>query len=130
MILDTDFIIDVMNKDEAAMLKQQKMFADDEIYRVSAPTIFELWTGIALSGKSEAELVKVIKTIAAFDTIKMTRESAEKAGEIHGSLIKNGQEIDAVDSMIAGAALLENETVLTRNTKHFTRVTGLRVESY
>ena len=55
---------------------------------------------------------------------------AEKAGEIHGTLAKGGQGIDNIDAMIAATALLENETVLTRNIKHFSRVKGLRVESY
>lgn len=45
-------------------------------------------------------------------------------------LNRNIQEIDAIDSMIAAIALLENEPLLTRNTKHFTRIKGLRVESY
>ena len=130
MIVDTDFLIDVMKGEKNAVDRQQKLKVGREIYRVSAPTVFELWTGIMLSKKPESEKEKVLSILTDIDTVKLNRQSAEKAGEIHGGLIKSGQEIDAIDSMIVGIALLENEPVLTGNIKHFGRVKGLRVESY
>ena|SRR3989338_1187744 len=130
MILDTSFLIDLMENDEAALMRKQKMIENREDYRVAAPTIFELWSGLFASSKHEKEKAKVLIALAEINTIPLSRKSAEKAGEIHGSLIKKGQQIDSVDSMIASAALLENEPLLTRNAKHFTRVAGLKVEVY
>lgn len=130
MILDTDFIIDLMKKEENAVAKQQKLYEDNEVLRVTAPTIFELWTGIALSERQAGEKSKLVSAVGNLNTITLNQQKAEKAGEIHGSLIKAGQEIDAIDSMIAAIASLENEPLLTKNTKHFTRIKGLRVESY
>ena len=40
------------------------------------------------------------------------------------------EDANSIDCMIASIALLENEILLTRNTKHFTRISGLKVESY
>ncbi len=130
MILDTDFIIDVMNKENFAVEKLQRLSAYKAHFRVSAPTIFELWVGIALSKMPRDERMKVESALSDFDVLQLSLSTAQKAGEIHGTLLKARQEIDVVDSMIAGIALLENETVLTRNVKHFSRVRGLRVESY
>ncbi len=38
--------------------------------------------------------------------------------------------IDDVDAHIAGIALAESRTLVTRNTPHFERVEGLRVRAY
>ncbi len=130
MMLDTGFIIDLMKEDSSAIEKLKKLALNKENYEVSTPTIFELYVGIALSRRSEEERDNVLKILSDFVVVPLSLAQAEKAGEIHGSLIKSGQEIDVVDSMIAGSALLENETVLTRNVRHFSRVKGLRVESY
>lgn len=130
MILDTGFIIDLMKEDSSSIEKLKKLVLNKENYEVSTPTIFELYVGIALSRRSEEERNNVLKILSDFVVVPLSLAQAEKAGEIHGSLIKSGQEIDVVDSMIAGIALLENETILTRNVRHFSRVKGLRVESY
>lgn len=130
MILDTCFIIDVMEGDKGALSRREALSEKNEAYRVSAATVFELWSGIAYSKKSNEEKSKVLKALAGMNVIGLTAPMAEKAGEIHGSLAKKETAIDHIDAMIAATAVLENETVLTRNTKHFTRVTGLKVESY
>ena len=130
MILDTSYLIDIMENDEAALIRKQKLIEDRENCRVASPTIFELWSGISASDKPEKEKAKVLAALMEFAVIPLIRKSAEKAGEIHGSLIKNGQQIEANDCMIASIAILENELLLTRNIKHFTRISGLKVESY
>ena len=117
------------NKEEAIAIRQ-KMEEEREAYRISIATIFELWAGIAASKKSEVERMKVLDVLSDIDVVDLTRPIAEKAGEIHGILIKNGEGIDNIDAMITATALLENEAVLTRNIKHFTRVKGLKVETY
>ena len=40
MILDTDFVIDLMKKEENAVAKQQKLDEDHEVLMVTSPTIF------------------------------------------------------------------------------------------
>ena len=130
MILDTSFIIDFMEGDEGALERHRKLIERAETYRVSSAAIFELWTGVAHSKRRSEEKLKVTKALSGISTIPLTSLMAEKAGEIHGTLAKEGQAIDIVDAMIAATAVLENETVLTRNIKHFSRVKGLRIESY
>lgn len=130
MILDTSFIIDLMDAEEGARSRHSKLIEKNETYRISSAAVFELWSGVGHSKKSDEERLKVMNAIAGISTIPLTAPMAEKAGEIHGTLAKEGQGIDNIDAMIAATAMLENETVLTRNVKHFSRVKGLRVESY
>ncbi len=130
MILDTSFIIDLMKMDEGALTRHKQLIEKNESYRVSSAAIFELWSGIGHSEKSENERFKAMKALSGMNTIALTAPMAEKAGEIHGTLAKEGKAIDNIDAMIAATALFENEVVLTRNVKHFSRVKGLRVENY
>ncbi len=38
--------------------------------------------------------------------------------------------IDPEDAMIAGIALINNESVLTKNVEHFSRIRDLKIETY
>ena len=62
--------------------------------------------------------------------ISADHEIMRKAGKISGELISAGEQIDRADCIIAATALLRDEAVITRNTNHFNRVTGLEVRSY
>ncbi len=37
---------------------------------------------------------------------------------------------ESIDSLISGIALNRNQSILTNNVKHFTRVKELKIESY
>ena len=130
MILDTTFVIDFMHNDKGALKRHATLLERNETYRVSSATIFELWSGIGNSKKLFEERLKVTKALTEINTIPLSSLIAEKAGQLHGALIRGGQEIGELDAMIAATALHENETVLTRNVKHFTKVKGLKVETY
>ena len=56
--------------------------------------------------------------------------SAKAAGVLRHSLELAGTPIGLVDQLIAGIAIANNLTVITRNTREFARVTGLRVENW
>lgn len=130
MILDTSFLIDLMERDEGAAARKLELDGSSELCRASAATIFELWAGIFMSKKSEEEKRKVISALSGVGVVSISGKISEKAGELHGLLKKDGNEVGPIDAMIAATALMENETVLTRNTKHFARIKGIRMESY
>lgn len=130
MILDTDFIIDVMHNDTKALAKLHEMINKGEPQGVGTPTIFELHSGLVRSQKPQEEKQKITRTLEGISIFHLDRDASERAGEIDGSLIKKGIPIQPTDSMIAGIALTQGEAVLTRNTQHFLRVLGLKVETY
>ncbi len=130
MIFDTSFIIDVMRRDENALKKFREVLSGDQLQIITTPTLFELYSGLAQSDKPYSEKEKIIYTISHLITWHLDQKSAERGGEIHGKLTKEGQMIDSIDSMIAGIALISGERVLTRNTKHFSKIAGLKTETY
>jgi len=91
--------------------------------------VFELWQG-AEDISDKLKLEKIHSLLDSFGSFNLDVPSSKEAGSIHSELRKKGQVIDAADSMIAGIAKINNETILTRNIKHFSRISGLKVESY
>lgn len=130
MILDTTFLIDLMNKDEDAQHKAEVISNSGISSYISAVTIFELHSGLARSGKSSSEQNKIRAALDQQNIIAVDSTIAEKAGDIHGTLITQGKTIGSFDCVIAATALLNGETVLTRNVKDFERIAGLKIETY
>ena len=130
MIVDTTFVIDILENNQDALNKSHELLQRGETQLVSSITIFELYSGIARSTKPEQEKLKVIQGLANQIILPFTEKDSEKGGKIHGDLYKKGNVIGSHDCMIAGIALTKGEKILTRNVKHFSRIEGLDVETY
>lgn len=63
-------------------------------------------------------------------TLDMCTQSAVKAGQLRALLESQGQIIGPYDMLIAGIALAHDLTIVTRNTREFERIPGLRVENW
>lgn len=130
MILDTTFIIDLMDGLPEALKKYYELQEKKEKIIVTSITTFELWSGIGRCTHPESEKRKVKAVLESQFLISLDSECAQKAGLIDGTLRKEGQQIEIQDNLIAGIALHHNEPLLTRNTKHFQRIKGLKIETY
>ena len=130
MIFDTTFIIDLMERDEKAVIKLHDCIRKSESQFITSITVFELFSGLARCNRPKEEKEKILKTLTGQIVLNLDNDCAEKAGEIDGSLIKDGKMISVTDSMIAGIALVKKEKVLTRNVKDFSKINGLYVETY
>ena len=64
------------------------------------------------------------------EVLPLDYPSAKAAGLLRSSLEGKGNLIGPYDLLIAGIALAHNLTVITRNTREFARVPGLRVENW
>ena len=130
MILDTSFVIDLLHTDIKAVQKLHELLKQGSVPKITAVTVFELFTGVVRSNRPAEERNKILQVLEGQLVIPLEREAAEKAGEIDGSLAKEGKKIDIADCLIAGIALSRNEKVLTRNVKDFSRIQRLAVETY
>jgi tRNA(fMet)-specific endonuclease VapC len=63
-----------------------------------------------------------VLTILPFD-----QYAAEEAGLLEAELRRKGSQIGLFDPLIAAHALVEDATLVTKNTKDFKRVPGLKV---
>lgn len=130
MILDSTFLIDLLDGLPEAVNKMKELEEQQEQVFVTTPSLFELWTGVAQGNESEKERKKVKTVLESQCILSFTESCAEKAGMINGTLWKKGTPIDAEDCMIAGIALEHQQPVLTRNIRHFGRIEWISIETY
>lgn len=128
--LDTSFIIDLLRgRDNVLGIKNQIDSSSGQI-NVASPSVFELIAGAELSDRINDEKAKVRRFLSSLNILNLDMESAILAGEIEASLIKRGEKIEVEDVMIAAIAMKNKESLVTRNTKHFNKIEGLRIEGY
>ena len=130
MLLDTSFVIDLLHGRESAVERIKSLEAEAIATNITTPSIFELFVGITLSKKPASEKKRIMDAIASWGTFPLDMKSAQIAGRVQGQLIGEGSMIDPEDAMIAGIAINNGETILTRNVKHFQRIPEVIVETY
>lgn len=130
MLADTNFLIDLMVGDRAAVEKARVIEAKGMPLLVSAPTVFELYVGLSLSSKADEEKARIMVVLESLPFLPLDAESSKAGGLIYGERKRMGSMVDPEDAMIAGIAKVHSERVLTRNRKHFQDIEGVKVESY
>lgn len=129
MILDTCFIIDLMNSKKEAVEKIKELDKLGKTQATTAISIFELWCGLSQCNKPKKEKKKIMEVLSSQIVYELDKQSAETGGEIYGQLVKKGNRIDAEDCMIAGIAIVQNKTIVTKD-EHYDRIDKLNIEVY
>lgn len=127
--LETSFLIDLFRGDTQATELMERIQRSSASITITAMTVAELATGAALA-ESPREREQLMELIDEVTVLPLDTKEALKAGELTAYLIKSGELIDDFDIAIAAIALSHNESVLTRNRKHFERIPGLVVDEY
>ncbi len=102
----------------------------DEPLGVSVHVACELFAGAELAHEPDAERAKVEALLAALDVVRPDDRFPRRYGEVLAELRRRGRAISTMDLLIAAAALGDDAALVTRNTRDFERVPGLRVMSY
>ena len=89
---------------------------------------FELFFGAVNGERRETSLAALEKL--RFPPVQFEEQDAFRAAEIRAALRAQGTPIGPYDVLIAGQALARDLTLITRNTREFSRVDGLRVEDW
>ncbi len=129
MILDTTFLIDLLDNDPITVRKSQELDARNNAVFTTTISVFELWQGVSdIKDKKKLEQINLLlDTLGLF---VLDKESAKIGGKIHSELCSNGLTIQPEDSMIAGICLKHGKKIVTRNIKHFSRIGSLEIETY
>src|SRR3989338_5366169 len=123
MILDSTFFIDLLRKVPQAIKASKEI--EHHITKASSVSVFEVYKEIH-SRKTHEQIDELFDSIVI---IPLDRTIAQRGGELWLELQKKGEEIDPEDCLIAATALHEQEPLITRNGKHFSRIPALQVIS-
>lgn len=130
MCLDSDFLIAVMRGERDAV-RRAKEFDAEKVQKATTPVnVFELYLGAHLSKRRRENLDMVKDLLFSIKILDLDEESCEMAGGIAATLKKAGRPIGVRDSMIAGMARRFDQTLITRNAEHFSRVKGLKFNTW
>ena len=97
----------------------------------SSLVVFELWYGVAKSARSEVNARRLHTFLTGpVDVLDFDDADAEAAGTIRAALEAAGTPIGAYDTLIAGQATRRGMTLVTANTREFSRVDRLAWEDW
>lgn len=129
-LFDTSVIVDLLRK-HISLYDFISHHKNDEII-TSSICAFELYSGIGRNPINirEEKRTQMKDLLESFSRIVSFDESqAEIAGMLEAQLDSKGATIGDVDILIAACALSEGATLVTSNTKHFSRIKNLSIIS-
>jgi tRNA(fMet)-specific endonuclease VapC len=96
---------------------------------VSSITLAEL--GFGAESKKSQKLRRAIRSfISDVAVVPFDEAAAERFAVVAAGLARAGTPIGVLDTLVAAQALSLGLTVVTNNTRHFSRVQGLKVENW
>lgn len=130
MILDTSFLIDIMDGDEAALAWATIIEDRDVVQRVPVPVVYELYVGVGYSETRETEKTKIQRVLDARPVVETTKHIAKSAGRLDGQLRRDGNRVSKIDVIIGATARHFDEPVVTGNPGDFEQIPGVEVSTY
>ena len=101
-----------------------------EVAFVSTITLFELWFGIVKSGRQTQNANRLSDFLSAMRILEFDADDARIAASIRFSLMRAGTPIGSYDLLIASQAIRHKFSIVTANTREFSRVPDLRCENW
>ena len=130
-LLDTNVLSEVMKKHpNAGVLRRLAEISPREI-ATSVVCLSELRYGAARVAKGGRLWQHIANEVLRRVTVlPLGAAEALRAGDLMAELEKRGEPIGIEEVWIAATAMEHALTLVTRNLRHFTRITGLRSESW
>lgn len=129
--LDTSALIDVLRGDERVLRETDRLEAAGSLPVLSTVAVFEVLSGVEYT-KSRLERTRIETLLSSVRIEAFDPESARRAAELRGELLRGGRSPGAPDVMIAGQALAAGHILITRDRQlgKLGEEFGLRVISY
>lgn len=128
-MLDTNIVAFAKNNRPEVVLERMRRFDPGDLC-VSAITLAELEYGVFNSSNPERNQLALTLFLANIDVIPFDDAAAVEYGRIRADLRRKGTPIGANDLLIAAHAKSLGMTLVTNNTREFSRVEGLAIEDW
>jgi predicted nucleic acid-binding protein len=128
MIADTDFLIDLIERDPAAHKKLRELEAGNVPVKIPAMAMLELYIGVGAEMTDDEER-RVREVLEPHPFVPMSAEIARLAGMRIGEGNTSKLKKNKGDAAIGATGEIEGEPVLTKNVDDF-EAFGFDVETY
>ncbi|MHB0991308.1 MAG: type II toxin-antitoxin system tRNA(fMet)-specific endonuclease VapC [Burkholderiales bacterium] len=128
-LLDTNVCIHLLNEKHPVILQHFRQHKPADIVLCSVVKA-ELLYGARRSQRPQANLQRLKVFFDPLQSLPFNDDCAEHYGQIHASLLTQGNPIGPNDTLIASVARSHGVILVTHNTGEFSRVDGLRLEDW
>ena len=128
-LLDTNICIYVMKGIYPNIADKLYAISDEKIV-ISSVTVGELEYGAAKSKWGNRTREIMYSFLANYEILPFDETDAIYFGQLRAMLTDKGTPIGAYDIMIAAQCVAKNLTVVTHNTKEFSRIQFLKLEDW
>lgn len=128
-MLDTDMCSYIIKEHPETVRQRFQTLAMEQLC-VSVVTYAELIYGVERSSSKRVNRPIVEDFVRHLDVMDWNIGAADRYGVIRAELEAAGTPIGAMDMMIAAHAKSIEAVLVTNNQKHFTKVTGLKIDNW
>jgi predicted nucleic acid-binding protein len=132
--LDTTFLVDLLRERRRDRFGPASTLleglAGDEVLAVSVHAVCECMAGAMDAAAPAGEHERLCRLCDALLVAYPDERFAAQYGRLHAHLERIGAAMHAMDLLIATAAILDGAPLVTRNARHFQRISQLDVRSY
>lgn len=126
LMMDTNICIAIIKQKPKDILQKFSAYKIGDIC-ISSVTLAELRYGVAKSQFKEKNQAALDEFILPLEVADFDESATMYYGTIRATLEKQGIPIGPLDTMIGAQALSLNVTLVTNNTKEFSRIKGLKL---
>ena len=127
--LDTCICITYLRGKNEDVLRKIESYNPSQI-KIPVIVLAELLHGAYKSQRTDENIRQIMDFLADFEIIPFEKDDAYTYAQIRSSLERKGLIIGDNDMLIAASALLRNATLVTNNTREFSRIDGLLLDDW
>jgi predicted nucleic acid-binding protein len=126
--LDTDVLIDYLRKPSDEVKRVMESVFERKVSAcTTSVNAFEIWLGAYLAPK-KVELVRDTEDFfGQLEVVNFSYGSSVEAGRVLADLRRRGESIEIRDLFVGCVCKVSGMPLITRNLKHYRRVSGLKV---
>ena len=126
---DTNACITLLRQRDQRLIERWKSVKVSDIVLCSI-VIYELRYGAQRSSNPSGEHSKLDLFLSPFNSLPFDDQCARRCAELRAGLEANGKVIGPHDLQIAAIALQHRLTLVTHNSREFSRITGLTIDDW
>ncbi len=128
-LIDTDILSEFFKGNSQVRTRAEEYISEHKRLTISHIQKYEILKG--LKAKNAKKQIKAFEMFCdANITLPITDDVIEKASEIYASLKATGILISDADILVAAIAIVNNLTLITNNTNHFSRIKVLKLDNW
>jgi tRNA(fMet)-specific endonuclease VapC len=127
--LDTNIVTAHLKKNLLVRQRMRQAETRGHPVMLNAVSYYETRRGLLYAG-AQVQLAAFEQLWRAQGIVMIDQAVLDKAAEIYADLRSAGQLIEDADILIAAIALINDFTLVTNNTAHFSRIAGLQLEDW